>query len=189
MTGLVVQLLRQHFSDGHNIGEPSLRGTLWRTTNPTGIVIESSTKWDPSKGGQLPAIVVKRNDYAFQRFGINDQLMGGYGDDNSGAEWYTTFVIGSHTIFCLATEGAEAEVLGAETYFELLDFGPLFRRNFCLHRWVVQGVGAVHYLAEAAGAYFVPVTISYAFEQVWKLRPDAPLLKKIGIRTVIDSAK
>lgn len=185
MTGLFVQLLRQQFASRDQITTPQLKSLLWSPENPSSMLIESITRWDPAKTGQVPGVLVKRNDWSVIRLGINDKLMG-YGPID-GSDYYTVLGMGSHTLFALAPDAGQAELLGTEVYLNFLHFGPVFRKFFKLHRLVVQSVGGLFRLEEPIGTYGVPVTIAYVFQETWKITPQEPILKKVTLRSIIDT--
>jgi hypothetical protein len=85
---------------------------------------------------------------------------------------------GSHTLFCLAGEGGEVEVLGAEVFRELLGFSSLIRRTLDLTRFGVSELGPVHELQESTENYAVPITVAYASTLTWSIEQDAPKLKR-----------
>ena len=47
VTGYLRDWLTNRFADPNNIETEQLRGLLWKATQPTGILIESITKWKP----------------------------------------------------------------------------------------------------------------------------------------------
>ncbi len=181
LTGALVQHFRQHFSDPFCIEEPSLRASLWKPDEATGIVIESITRWDPKAAMKRPAIVIRRGPVQFVRRGIGDLCMGFIvGDD--GIDRYAAFMAGWHSIFCLGNEAGEAERLAAEVYREVLQFGPVLRGCLRLHRLGITELGEVHRLPqEAAGGYAAPVTIAYAYEESWEIVPQVPVLQGVSV--------
>jgi len=195
MTGIVVHILRQHFADERNFEQDTFRENpyeaipdtpwssyRWRPTDRTGIKIESINKWRPKESNWSPALIVKRNKWAVQRRGINDMMQGTLAAD--GFDRYATFMSGSHTIFCVADEAGEAELLAQEVYTTLISFGPVIRRNLDLHQFLVMEVDSVMLMAEEATERFVvPVSIAYAHEVAWVLTQDVPRLRRITIST------
>lgn len=188
MTGFLVQWVRQHFADQQNIEDQHFRnppaGTtdfLWRPNNDSGIVIESATKWDPALTGKRPAILIKRNSWGSSRSGINDQHMGQLATD--GRRYFTHFVRGSHTLFCVAGEPAEAEKLGYEIYRDLGQYAMVIRQSLGLQRFQILKAGSVGKLKEATDNFAVPVSVGYAFEESWTVRQHAPILKRIDLAT------
>jgi hypothetical protein len=193
LTGCLVGLLRQHFARPLALAEQALRGRDlgWapdpadptRTGAASGLVIESITRWDPALSGRRPAVVVRRDDFQYLSLGIDDRQMGWYAAD--GVDYFTGFFRGAHTLFCLDYEAGGAERLAAEVMGQLVELGPVFRVDLQLHRFKLAAVGALHRVEEAEGAYAVPVTVAYAYEQTWRLAQDAPKLKVIDWATLI----
>lgn len=185
VTGLLVQWMRLHFSEAPNIEDPDLRETLWALDiTTTGIVIDSVYRWNPQQTEQRPGIFVKRGPWKILRYGIDDRKMIGYGAP-SGNQTYNNFTQGSHVLFCVANKPAEAELLGAEVYRELMMFGPMARRFFNFLRFVVTDVGELSLLEECAEHFVVPITVSYGAQDVWELAPNAPKLKSLKFTTFL----
>lgn len=192
MTAYLVLALRQHFADRLNLEDPTLRGShaapreafLWSIDNPAGIVIKSITEWDPDVANHRPALVVKRGTWAYSRLGINDEHQGTFPLD--GSEHYSYMWLGSHTVFCLANEGAEAERLAAEVYRNLAGFAHAIRKDLKLHRFRVAQVDTLHKIeAASGGGYAVPITVAYAHEDQVVVRPHAPRLKTIALSALV----
>lgn len=189
MTGMLVQLFRAHFASSSTIEEPTLRETLWRADARGGMIVESAARWNPKAAGQAPAVIVKRNRWNVVRRGIGDQLEYYGGGDISGDAYYTTFLQGSHTLFCVAHEANQAERVAAEVYRELIEFGPVIREKLCLDRFVLAGVEEPMKLKETPEALAVPVVVTYTFEESWRLSQEVPVLGGISIEAVLgDSA-
>ena len=174
MTGFLIQWLGDHFSRRQNLEQPELRDILWRADTRNGILIASITDWKPAAVENRPAIIIKRNAWQPERIAIGDRLT----TSVDGYEHYCMLMRGSHTIFCLAGEGGEVEVLGAEVFRELLEFGSVIRRTLCLKRFSVSELGAVNELQEATENYAVPVTVAYASDLTWSIQQDVPKLKR-----------
>ena len=179
ITGFLRQWLISHFSKETRIEHPELRGKLWKAIGTeTEIEIESITRWKPETTEFRPSIIIARNDWKILRFGINDQMMGERWDF-TGIEHFAAYLEGSHTLFCISSVATEAEILGAEVYREMMQFGPKIREELDLKRFVVVGVGKLFELEEARSNYAVPVTVAYGIEERWQLIPHAPFLKRI----------
>lgn len=179
MAGFLIQHLRTHFATANNIETPGLRDYLWAPENAGKLVIESVTRWKPELTEKRPAIVVKRGPWQIARRGINDQHLGNTPLD--GHDRHSVFMRGSHTLFCIAGEGAETEQLATEVYRELNGFAPIIRQWLNLHRFVLAHVGELSLLKEATDNFVVPVSVAYVFEESTTLRSDAPALKRIQI--------
>jgi hypothetical protein len=184
LTGLFRDILVKHFQEWQN-RDPALRSLVWRDDSAANILVESIHRWTPQQTGKHPAVVIKRQGYQNRRVGINDQNLGN-NIDREGARRFETFWIGSHTLFCLGSEGAQAEVLSTEVQRELTQFGPAIRESLGLMRFQVAEIGAIAELEEAERTFVVPVTVSYAFSERWKLRQDAARLKRVSLSLITD---
>lgn len=176
MSGALMQILGNHFASRERIEHPPLRDYLWRADIKDGILIANITTWDPLAVERRPAIVVKANAWQqAQRLAIDNRLT----PTLDGYEHYSVLMHGSHTLFCVAGEGDEALVLGAEVFRELLEFSSVIRRDLDLNRFSVAELGQVYELQEATENYAVPVTVAYASNLTWSIELDAPKLKRI----------
>jgi len=185
MTGFLRQLLIGHFSDPENIEEPRLRRQLfnlkeWEPVSEEidyrGVLIESITRATRRSADKRPAILLKRNSWQWLRKGIGDLT-----DKNlyTGEASYSGFWEGSHTVFCLAQNGAEAEFLAMEVVKFLILFSPMIREQMELHRFFVAQVGGVGEVQEVVQGYAIPITVAYVAEEHWAVQPYAPRLKRI----------
>ena len=171
ITGLLRDTLVRHFSDEKLIEMPDLRKLIWREEPPTGILIESVYRWRGDLTEKRPAILLKRNAYKNVRMLIMDKV----GVDGEGNENFTTFWVGSHTLFCIHGTGASVEILA-----ELTQFAPVFTSMFGLHKFKVNEVGQISELEEATENFVVPITIGWAYEENWRLEQEALRLMAIN---------
>lgn len=192
MTGALLWILRRHFANAAYIVDPALSKRTWSNTpEQSNIMIESVTQW-PGPATQTlqarPALLVKRNTYGRVKLGIGDRHMPEGKpivdntndlDDNAvdAGVKFEVIIAGSHTVFCIGNTGAEAETVGTEVFFELLEFTPLIRRDLGLNKFQVMEIGGVNKLEESKEHWVVPVTVTYMFNHVWELNEDAPKLK------------
>lgn len=180
ITGFLVKMLQQHFADPDNIDEPTLRSYTWSDDPKTRIVIESVTRRVPDFSGKRLAVLVRRNDWTNASRGINDAMMGTTSID--GSTVYESFIKGSHTLFCLARAAGQAEILTSEIYKLLLYYSPEIRKQLRLHRFRVAQVSRVQKdssATEAKPGFFTSCTVAYTFTETWRIRPNAPKLKRI----------
>ena len=185
MTGLLRQLLVDHFADVQNIEDPKVRRQIetlgaWQPVenglNQSSILIESITRWNPNNADKRPAVLIKRNDWRWMRQTIGDKA----GENPyTGSTSYMGFWEGSHTLYCLAQNGAETEFLTTEVVRFLVTFSPLIRDQMDLMRFLVSSVGGIGEVQEVIQGYAVPVTVSYVAEESWELQPYVPRLKRI----------
>ncbi len=181
MTGALRQVLIQHFSDVRNILNATLRTRLtregvWSEGTNTGIVIESLHRWLPELTEARPGLILKEGIWQWQRMGIGDQT----GEDfRSGRRYFGGYWNGSHTIFALAKEGAEAQVLAVEAMKCLMWFEEEIAVQLELQRFMPVSIGEVAALKESREHYVVPIVVAYSVPEFWYIQPDAPRLKRI----------
>lgn len=185
LTGLFREILTQHFADPQSIEEPDLRHLVWQSGTATSILVEAVTRRIPELTEFRPAVIIKRNTMQNLRLGINDKNQGPP-TDGFGNTHYTTFWAGSHTLFCIARSGAQAELLATEVYREIHHFHPIIQNTALLHRLQVTEVGAVAELEESMEGFVVPVTVAYAFQDNWILSQEAPTLRSIRTSFILD---
>lgn len=183
LTGALRDILIRHFYEENRIEHPELKRLLWRGVEPTNILIESHHRWTPQQTQTRPAIIIRRNEESNQRLGIDDrhQLPG---PDLYGVEHYSTFWVGSHTLFCIGGSGIQSEFLAAEVKLELSRFAPILRPALHLHRFQVVKVGPSKPLKEWRDSWVVPVTVGYAYEDRWRLEPQTPKLARVSLNLV-----
>jgi hypothetical protein len=183
VTGWLKIWLQGHFASQQNIEDQTgaVYKSLWKPDfKQTRIAIESITKWAPELTEFRPAVIIKRNAWKRVRLGVDDRMMGTMAPDMQNR--YSNVWQGSHTLFCIAGDGAEAEKLAAEVFRELNEFGPIIRRILDLMRFEVLEVGELYKVKTNARENFaVPVTIGYAYREDWKVMQEAPRLKRIDL--------
>jgi len=187
MTGIFLLILREHFISADNIVHAVFRDRLYKTgtdADETGILIEDATVWTPTRTGNRPAVVVKRNAWQSTKRGTFGSING---VDPEGNSRYTKIIRGSHTMFCVAKEGGEAEVLAAEVSQLFTHFGPVFRNTFKLLAFDLTEVGALSYVKEATDRYVVPITVGYGYDDTWIVRQWAPVLRNITMSTIFST--
>ena len=181
MTGFIRRILTDYYSDANNIEHEVFRTRLWNSGLDTGILIEDVLVWRPELADKRLAILIRRNGWRSQRLSINDIA----GITSEGFNQHFRAWVGSHTLFCMAKEGAEVELLAAETYRYLEHFGPVFRKYFALQKFEVGEVGQPAELAESAEHFTVPITIVYAWQDRWTLHQHTPKIKRIALSDLL----
>jgi hypothetical protein len=190
LTGILRLLLTDHFSSAANFEHDQLAlyqaERVWTADeSTTAIRIEDALTWTPEISGLKPAIIIKQNDYDVLHLGLADVS----GTTPQGFTEHTVLWKGSHTLFCLSKEGAEAVILGQEVGRYLLHFGNVFRKEFKLHSWKVMQMGAPAKIKELPGKFGVPVTVSICYEDSWILHQHTPLLKTLAVGDVFPSLR
>jgi hypothetical protein len=189
VTGWLKLWLQGHFADAANIeGQPNdppatgLTRNLWHPDDKTTrLAIESASHWKPELTEHRPGIMIKRNPWKRMRLGIDDRMMFHLAPD--AQDRYANWWQGSHTLFCIAGDGAETEKLAAEVFRELNEFGPIVRKILDLKKFEVAEVGELFKLKTTARENFVvPISTSYVYEESWKVVQEAPLFTRLLTR-------
>lgn len=184
MEGALRQVLIQHFSSVENILNATIRRKLsrdgvWSPGTDTGICIESLHRWRPELTESRPGLVLKSGAWNWQRMGIGDKV---HEDWKTGRQTFTGFWSGSHTVFALCNEPAEALSLAIEAMKCFLWFESEITRQLELQRFIPVSIGEVAALEESTEHYVVPITVAYVAPEAWHLDPDAPRTKRIVFR-------
>lgn len=184
LTGLVRDLLIRHFSTPSQIETPDLRQLVWREDERTGILIESIHRWRGDLVEKRPAVVIKRNAYQNLRMLIGERS----GLTEQGHYEYSTFWVGSHTLFCIHGSGASVEILASEVQRELTQFAPAVIEYLGLLKWAVTEVGGIAEIEEARESFVVPITIGWCYEEHWRLELESLKLRKVPLSVLLDGA-
>lgn len=183
-TGVILGLIREHFGNPTAIVDPMLQRYVWRNDDATHIMIETCTNDALSKIQMRPAILVRRNAIQPRREGIDDELK------TLGGETGRDFVVtlhGSHTIFCIGGKPGFTEVLANETAIQLMQSAPMIRGSLCFKGdFKLDQIGELGVLEGLGGQYVVPLTFSYITDFAWSIAPDAPLLRYIDVKMLLD---
>lgn len=184
MTGLFRDLLTKHFqADTPEAHE--LRHLIWRADAQSSILIESIHRWRPQTTERRPAVIIKRNAYSNRRIGIADRHQGNPAD-RQGNPHFSTYWMGSHTLFCIGGSGAQAELLGGEVQRYFTQNGHIIQRSLRLMRFQTTEVNPVGELEESTESFCVPVVVAYAYEESWKLVQQAPVLSRVSLSMILD---
>lgn len=185
MTGLFCSLLQSHFSSADNIESAIYRERIFRNgpdEDGSGhLLIDDATVWTPGRTSKRPGIIIKRNAWQHQkRFTLDssDTI------DVDGNIQYTKLWNGSHTIFCIGREGAETEILAAETYRFLMHFGMVFRQYFGLLSFEILEVGALASLEDEPDNMTVPITVGYSWAETWLVQENVATLRDIRLSDI-----
>lgn len=177
LTGLLRDILTKHFETPTNIESPDLRSLIWSESESTGILIESVFRWRGELANKRPAILIRRNAYQNTRLTINDLA----GADVQGSEHFMTLWVGSHSLFCVHGSGAGVESLATEVQREITQFGPSLRNYLHLFKCQVAEVGTISILEEATQSFVIPITVAWAYQETWALRPLALPLRHVDL--------
>lgn len=179
--GLLIDVLRRHFADVGSIEDGDLRSLVWQPGVRTGILIESIYKRRDELAEKRPAVIVKPNARTNLKLGIGNVL----GPDEQGHQVYQTFWVGSHTLFCIHGSGASADILATEVQRELTQFAPVLGKYLNLFEFQVTEVGAIAEVEEARESFVIPVTVGWAYGEMWKLEYESLKLMKVPLTTLL----
>lgn len=189
VTGFLRQALIGHFCDTENIASPEVRDFLTREgvwapdpdgTSAGSLYIESLALWDPQKTEQRPALIIKAHKWDWHKLGIANMADA---DPQTGQISYTGLWQGAHTIFVVAGDEGEAQLLAGEIARILLYFGLQISHNYHLHDFDLLTFGESFEIEESDGNYAVPLTVAYWVPCNWMTHQDAPRLKRFQTTT------
>lgn len=183
ITGFLRDWLTNRFSDPNNIETKQFRGLLWQATQPTNILIESITRWKPETTETRPAIIIKRGNWSSQRLVLNDSA----GADNVflGSNRYGRLMVGSHTLFCIANTGIQAEILAGEVFKDLNSYGLVIANILNLVKFEAVELGQLFQVEEGKENYAAPIVVQYTGQEVWTIAQQGPVLKRISLSSYL----
>jgi hypothetical protein len=191
LTGVVLRLLTRHFSTTRGIQDPRLQGYIWDDDPRTSkILIVPVWRWLTAGSEARPALVVKRNALRPRQLALADgqALVAGIDADRIPADHEAVAqiaVVGSHTIFAIATNPAEVELLSTEVWIRLIQYAQAIQTEFGFNRFRVAEIGALSKVEESSEKFVVPVTVAYTYVDAWSVWSASPFLKRLVTRTDI----
>jgi hypothetical protein len=174
--------MRRHFAASEQVEEPDLRQFIWNPSEKTGILIEMVYRWRGDVVELRPAILVARNAYQSQRVSLQD-LAGE--DEREGTRNFTLLWIGSHTLFCIQYTGSSVELLANEVRRELTQFSQVIRESLGLTKFQVIEGGGVNEVEESKEHFVVPVTVGWAYQENWRLRPESLAMRRFPLSLLL----
>ena len=192
ITGIFLQLIREHFINADRIDSPYLKTLLWVhkegdpvTPDParSKILIDPVYRWNLKETQRRPAVLVKRNEMQPQNIGLAHSRTFGLGDRDfpEAGSKHSLFFVGSHTFFCVATDGGAVETLSTEVARHLYQFAPIITREFCFLTLEIAQIGEVTVLEESSEHFTVPIVMRYSYEDKWLLTKQEPRFKGVSV--------
>jgi hypothetical protein len=179
LTGILLALLTQHFSSSDYIKIPELRSYIWSpdadVPEEKNLIIKTNYSISWKHIQTRPAIIVKRSEINSVQLGMGDYI--GPSEDKNDGDHYARGRTGGHIIYCVATSGHVAELLGEEVADEIMEFGPKIRADLGFNIFHQTQIGEVSKVEEHNTHFAVPVGIKYSWTHTWKLVPVTPKLK------------
>jgi len=184
LTGVLLQVLRHHFSEPTSIVQSPLKSYVWTPeANVSRISIEAVYNWTPQNIQQRPAVVVKRGQLKTNKVSIGNIMHGAPTEEGYAEERMVVNFKGNHQLFCAARTGSEAELLGAEVAYELLEFSQIIRQQFNFSSFELFEIGQVHRLQESHEHFAVPITVAYQYSHGWVVLRESPIWMSTGLST------
>ena len=187
LSGVVMRLLKNHFSDPDLILTPNLKQYVFNEADAlvSKIRIVKSVHFDPKTAGQSPALIVKRGGLQSTRHSMADRAGATRGrqatDDMRGISHHSRFITGGHRIFCVAESDGESEDLAQEVFDVLSFLSPAVIERLPFHDFQVTGLAEQGALTETATQVGVAVDLTYTYEYAWSLQALAPRLKTFSL--------
>jgi hypothetical protein len=187
LTGIIMRLLMNHFSDPAAIMTPNLRQYLFSPTQTDSkIRIEKAVTFNPAGAGLFPALIVKRMASESRRHSLGDRTdnpnTGTDDDALKGISHFSRFNTGVHRIFCIAEASAVSEDLAQEVFDFFSFLSPAIREHLPFHDFEVIGLGEDGALTETATQVGISVDVKYVYEYAWTLEALAPRIKVFKIQ-------
>jgi len=193
ITGVLLQVLREHFREDTRLDNEYLSKFVWvpKDTDKivcdpvrTSIIIDPIYRWDRVTTQARPGIIIKRNAIKPEKIGFSHNTYIGLGSDSlpEAGTKHTMMFRGSHTIFCIATDGGAVEVLSTEVATHLAQFAPVLQSEFGFNHFYLSQIGEVTVLEEEKENYVVPVAFEYAYQNNWVLAKQEPRLKTVSLK-------
>lgn len=196
LTGIVLRLLREHFSSASNLeyNGVSIQGWdltkyVWNQDNTkTKIQIQPVWLWNPQDIARRPGIYVKRNGVKVHKLALDHGTTVGAekSTDNKivqvRGDYHSCLLEGSHSIIVVSSSPDEVEILGQEVFNQLLEFGPMIRTDFKLNAWEMQEFSELSKLEESSEHFAASITVLWRCFNTWRIKGIGPWLKTLEIR-------
>ena len=210
ITGAFVRLIQYHFSDPNNIENEYLKNYIWKCgtggcnvnvvsgteIGSTGEVVSDNADLDGSRilitvsydqsekaVQQRPAIFIKREVVETQKISLRDKSIDGLNNKGifNGSK-HQLNITGSHSFIAVGGSGSEAELLAEDIMFRMIHYKPLLLEELKLGMIHIASMSDVRELGEESSkAFYVVVSVRWAYVYRWQLIPEAPLIKRLSL--------
>lgn len=183
--GILLGLLRSHFSQANYIFDPRLRDYIWSNDETVSrILIAPDWHWKTPGQQRRPAVVTRRSALRLGKVAIGDgaSLVGGPSPvlvPANGSPTMMLSFVGGYTVSARAIEPAQAELLADEVARRLYQFQQVIRSDFGFSDFRVTSIDETSKVEEASEYFSVPIRIEYAYHETWEIVTEAPFLKRI----------
>jgi hypothetical protein len=152
-----------------------------------GIHIGGSGDLELGKEAPRPAIYVKIEDTRKKRNTALDGSSTPAGKNpvtgKIDGSRHSVTLQGAFSIVCVAVTQTQAEILGEEVYFRMLEFSPIIEKDFGIGLFNCTNLKAAAKLQQAQTTdFYTVVRIEWAHVHNWLLKAEAPILKRLHLR-------
>jgi hypothetical protein len=147
------------------------------------MLVTVSYKRDGANVQQRPAIYIKREPVVGSRISFQNKAQASLNKDGilEGTNYQMT-ISGKHSIIAVGKTGAEADALGEEIYFRMLQYMPIIRDDVRLGHFLPESISEVKEIPkEASKAFYTVVSLTWAYVYRWRVIPESPTLKRLAL--------
>jgi len=146
------------------------------------ILVGVSYQNDSINVQQRPAVYIKRETYSASRISFENKAQAGLNQDgvHEGSS-YQVMLTGKHSLIAVGQTGAEADALGEEIFFRMLQYMPIIKEDMVLGHFLPERVSEIRELGEEAKKVFYSVvTLNWGYVYRWRIMAESPILKRIA---------
>lgn len=147
------------------------------------VLVSASYKRDGTNIQQRPAILIKREPVSASRISFDNKAQAGLNSDGifEGTSHQVT-IQGKHSIISIGQTGAEADALGEEIYFRMLQYMPIIKTDLRLGHFMPEAMSEVKEIEqESSKAFYTVSSLSWAYVYRWRIIPESPILKRLAL--------
>ena len=177
--GIFTELLKQFYSNTHNIPIELPAGTVYTVNkNTTGIWIDSELQWDVDAIEFRPAIYVGLQDINYSS--VTGKQTGRIGMDlKQGERIYARRGEGVVTFNHVGSQQGEGVAYAGATLDFLDAFSDVIRDEFNFETFALIRLTPIQVEKESKERYKSIVAFKFTFQDTWTIKIESPKLKKV----------
>jgi len=189
--GVVLRLVKYHFSDANNITKDSLKGLVFDAEpRASKIHIGTAGRINTDVVDQAPKIIVGTAPTNYTRKSINQggSALNGIGADTDRyrGRMYAREATGGITITCEAKGYLIAYSLGVEVFNRLLRYASVIEQDLNIQVFAPKKLSGVSPRKAASGGEttnYTSIMVTWTTVPSWNLEAEAPALKRLLFKT------
>ena len=188
LTGFFVQWIRAIFKSSDNISLDKIKDYLWNEdVKLSRITIDPAFQDNPEAERRQPGIYIKRNSVSHSTPGMKGGLSTMHTDANGffKGKDLTSIISGGHKFICVGGTEAEAENIGLEVFYNLIQFTEAIKDIASLGVFWVSALSETQHAGKGKDYWVCEVNTTWHYTFDWTLDREAPILKEIGYHPVI----